>query len=168
MKTFNEYFRASQDATPDIPIELVREIELARAEAAAAPLTESRATNVEPAMNDPRYVIYKDRSENFVCEVQVEGASSEGMEVKLMLESSDINLFFVGSVDSHGKCVIPLRKLPMLREGLEGNLKMEVIADDMRFIPWESPFVVKASKKVSVIVESQVASPRGPSVTIRR
>lgn len=151
----------------------------ATAPKAAEPVTESAVPpdyviessdpTEPPPLDDPSlYVIYRDRAESFVCEVKVEGVSMTNVDIRLVLESEDWNLLFHGTVDAAGRCTIPLKKLPILREGLSGRVKIEVIADDTRFVPWENNFVVRASKKVSVVVESRSAAPRVPSVTITR
>ena len=42
-----------------------------------------------------------------------------------------------------------------MSEGLTGNMKLEVIADDTYFVPWESEFEVETSKQVQVEVKQQ-------------
>ena len=56
---------------------------------------------------------------------------------------------------------------------MKGNLKLEVIADDVFFTPWESTFEVQASKKVTVEIKSQTyAKPllerKGPKVKVTK
>ena len=43
-----------------------------------------------------------------------------------------------------------------LPEGTKGNMRLEVIADDVYFEPWSSDFNVKTNKKVNVVVAEQV------------
>ena len=50
---------------------------------------------------------------------------------------------------------IPPPKLSILPEGTRGKIKLEVIAEDTRFIPWEDRFLVKADKKVYVQIKEQ-------------
>ena len=65
-------------------------------------------------------------------------------------------LLFKGNIDSRGKCKIPVKKLKgLLNENAKGSIKLEVIADDVYFTPWESNFNVETSKKVTVEVKSQ-------------
>jgi len=65
-------------------------------------------------------------------------------------------LLFKGEVDSKGKCVVPIKKLRgLIDESSQGSIKLEVIAEDTYFIPWESEFSVEQSKKVTVEVISQ-------------
>ena len=40
-----------------------------------------------------------------------------------------------------------------------GNIRLEVIADDMYFSPWSSEFNLETSKKVTVEVKQQVKTP---------
>ncbi len=94
--------------------------------------------------------MYKDKSENFSCDVMVEGASISDTKARLILESDDWTLMFEGDIDRSGKCNIPIRKLNILEEGVVGKIKLEVIADNTVFVPWEDDFKVKMSKKVTV------------------
>ena len=96
------------------------------------------------------YKIFKDKSEIFSCEITLEGANYKETQVRLILESDDWNIMFNGEIDKNGKCVIPIRKMNILEEGTVGKIKLEVIAEDSVFIPWEDDFEVKLSKKVSV------------------
>ena len=45
----------------------------------------------------------------------------------------------------------------IIKEG--GNLRLEVIADDMYFNPWESQYDLKAAKTVTVEVREQKKAP---------
>ena len=62
-----------------------------------------------------------------------------------------LNLVFNGDITSEGNCRIEMPKLNMLKEG--GEMKLEVIADDMYFNPWNSDFELKKSKSVTVEVK---------------
>ena len=57
----------------------------------------------------------------------------------------------------------------MLDENTQGNIKLEVIADDVYFTPWESNFIIETSKKLTVEVTSQAAAlieSQSPRVTV--
>jgi hypothetical protein len=99
------------------------------------------------------YVLYTDKSEEFKCHIDVEGTALSSTKARVVLENKDLNLMFEGSIDTSGNCVIPIKKLKnLLPEGSEGNMKLEVIADDTYFSPWEDSFSVKVNKKVTVEV----------------
>lgn len=106
-------------------------------------------TYEESISNEKSYILYKDKSEEFVCDIAVEGVNQNDTEVRLIIESKDWNLMFKGEI-KNGKCIIPLKKLSILNEGQTGNIKLEVNADGNLFTPWENEFVVKVSKKVTV------------------
>lgn len=95
------------------------------------------------------YKLFKDKSEDFVCDIAVEGVSQSDTEVRLIIESDDWNLMFIGEI-KNGKCIIPIKKLNILNEGQTGNIRLEVNADGNLFTPWEDKFVVKMSKKVTI------------------
>ena len=105
--------------------------------------------NDENYDDEDSYVLYKDKSEEFVCDIAIEGVSQKDTEVRLVIESTDWNIMFKGEV-KNGKCVIPIKKLSLFNEGQRGSIKLEVNADGNLFTPWEDEFVVKVSKKVTV------------------
>ena len=102
------------------------------------------------------YKLFTDKSELFECDIKLEGASLSKSKARLVVETSDYSLLFNGSISSGGKCEIPIRKLKgLIDENTSGNIRLEVIAEDTFFTPWESDFEVDASKKVTVEVKSQ-------------
>ena len=102
------------------------------------------------------YKLFTDKSELFECDIKLEGASLSKSSARLVVETSDYSLLFNGSISSGGKCEIPIRKLKgLIDENTSGNIRLEVIAEDTYFTPWESDFEVDASKKVTVEVKSQ-------------
>ena len=102
------------------------------------------------------YKLYTDKTEIFECDISLSGASLSNSKARLIVETDNINLLFNGTIDDSGKCKVPVNKLKgLVGENVEGNIKLEVIADDTYFIPWESDFKVKASKSITVEVKSQ-------------
>ena len=102
------------------------------------------------------YKLFTDKSELFECDIKLEGASLSKSSARLVVETSDYSLLFKGEINSNGKCEIPIRKLKgLIDENTTGNIRLEVIAEDTFFTPWESDFEVDASKKVTVEVKSQ-------------
>ena len=106
------------------------------------------------------YTLYTDKLENFKCSIDLEGASLAETKVRLVLESDKLNLLYEGEVDSSGNCTIPINKLKnVLKEGTEGMMRLEVIAEDTFFSPWEDQFTVNTNKKVTVEVLSNNEKP---------
>jgi len=95
------------------------------------------------------YPLYKDKGENFSCDIYVEGAKTDETITRLIIETEDWTLMFPGEI-KNGKVNIPIRKLNLFEEGQRGKIKLEVIAEGTVFIPWEDDFKIKVSKKVSV------------------
>ena len=63
-----------------------------------------------------------------------------------------------GTITSDGTCKIDMPRLKgIVKEN--GNLRLEVIADDMYFNPWESEYDLKTTKKVTVEVKQQKKAP---------
>ena len=102
------------------------------------------------------YKLYTDKQELFECDIHLEGASLTDSKARLVIETEDISLLFKGKINKGGKCQIPVKRLKgLLGENVKGTIKLEVIAEDTYFTPWESDFEVEASKKVQVEVKSQ-------------
>jgi len=121
--------------------------------------------------NEDFYKLYKDKAEEFVCDIAIEGVSQSDTEVRLIVESEDWTLMFSGEI-KNGKCVIPIKKLSLFNEGQTGNIRLEVNADGNLFTPWEDRFVVKMSKKVTVNMNESKQSTKpkpakkGPGVKV--
>ena len=108
------------------------------------------------------YSVYKDKSEDFSCDIQLEGANLNETEARLILESDDWTLMFNGEIDKKGKCTIPIKKLAILNEGTVGKIRLEVIAEGTVFTPWEDDFKVKMSKKVAIKIHERKSNPKKP------
>jgi len=105
------------------------------------------------------YKLFTDKTEVFECKIQLEGASIKNSQARLLIESENLSLVFKGEISSDGKCRIPIKKLKgLLDENTQGNVKLEVIAEETYFTPWESKFTVETSRKVTVEVKSQETS----------
>lgn len=115
---------------------------------------------------DGSYKLYRDKSEDFVCDISVEGVRHEDTEVRLIIESEDWTLMFSGEI-SNGKCIIPIKKLSLFSEGQTGSIKLEVNADGNLFTPWENSFVVRSSKKVTVSMNESSSSKKKGGVRVR-
>jgi len=102
------------------------------------------------------YKLFTDKAELFECSISLQGASLKKSKARLVVETPEYSLLFKGSISKGGKCEIPIRKLKgLIDEDTKGNIRLEVIAEDTFFTPWESDFEVDASKKVTVEVKSQ-------------
>ena len=102
------------------------------------------------------YTLYTDKQEIFECSISLEGASVKNSQARLVVEADNLNLLFKGTIDSSGKCTVPIRKLKnLLEESTKGKIRLEVIAEDTYFTPWESDFEVETARKVTVEVKSQ-------------
>ena len=102
------------------------------------------------------YKLFTDKTELFECDIKLQGASLNKSKARLVVETSEYSLLFKGTINSKGKCEIPIRKLKgLIDENTKGNIRLEVIAEDTYFTPWESDFEVETSKKVTVEVKSQ-------------
>lgn len=102
------------------------------------------------------YKLFSDKPEIFECDIKIEGTTISKSNARLVVETVDYSLMFNGKIDSSGKCQIPIKKLKgLIDESVKGDIRLEVIADDTYFIPWQSTFEIEASKKVTVEIKSQ-------------
>jgi hypothetical protein len=115
----------------------------------------------ESVVESSSYKIYRDKAETFVCDMEISGANPHNSKARIIVESKDLTYMFEGTIDEKGQCRIPLRKMNFLQENESGTIKLEVIAEDMVFNPWQDNFVAVNSRKVSVrIAESVESTPR--------
>lgn len=102
------------------------------------------------------YKLFTDKAELFECDIKIEGTSLSNSKARLVIETNDYSILFNGNIDTSGKCQIPIKKLRgLIDENSQGTIKLEIIAEDTYFTPWESDFQIQASKKVTVEVKSQ-------------
>lgn len=107
----------------------------------------------EPAAG---YKLYRDKTETFICDMEISGANPGSSKARVIIESNDMTYMFEGTIDGKGHCEIPLKKMNFLAENEVGKIKLEVIADDMMFNPWEETFVAVNHRKVTVRVAESV------------
>lgn len=97
------------------------------------------------------YTLYNDKTEDFECSLSLEGASLDNSFARLILECNEYNLIFKGTISEGGKCRIPIKNLKRLFPNeSQGNLMLEVVADDAYFSPWSDEVTIKPSKVVTV------------------
>ena len=116
---------------------------------------------VESTDNDDFYKLYRDINEEFSCDIAIEGSSPEDTYARIIVESEEWSLVFPGTI-RNGKCIVPIKKLGILKEGEIGNIKLEVVAEGNLFIPWEDTFKVKVSKKVTVNLNETKTTQKTP------
>jgi hypothetical protein len=96
------------------------------------------------------YKIFRDKSENFICDMEITGADPQKSKARIIVESKDLTYMFEGTIDAKGQCRIPLKKMSFLNENETGTIKLEIIAEDMVFVPWSDTFTAVSSRKVQV------------------
>ena len=102
------------------------------------------------------YKLYTDKQETFECDLFLEGADLKQSSARILVETKDLTLLFPGKINEDGNCKVPIKKLKgLLDENSKGNIKLEVIAEDVYFNPWESDFEVVTDKKIKVEVKQQ-------------
>lgn len=113
------------------------------------------------------YKLYTDKTNKFQCTVQVEGTSLANSQARIILETNDeVSYLFKGKIHENGVCDFNLPKFKnILKEGDHGVLKLEIIADDVHFEPWNSEFSIVADKKVNVVVQEQSGNDK-PKISI--
>jgi hypothetical protein len=103
------------------------------------------------------YNLYTDKPNKFNCNIAIEGTSLAKSKVRLVIETDEMSYMFNGIIENNGVCEVNIPKTKhFLPEGTMGNMKLEVIADDVYFEPWSSDFYVKTNKKVNVVVAEQI------------
>ena len=102
------------------------------------------------------YKLYTDKQETFECKIHLEGASLNTATSRILVETDNLKIMFEGTIDKDGNCKVPIKKLKgLLGEEDSGKMKLEVIAEDTYFNPWESDFVVDTARKIKVEIKEQ-------------
>jgi len=101
------------------------------------------------------YTLYSDKPNLFECSIQLEGTSISNSFARLIIESEKNSLVFNGEINNNGVCLVPIKKIKGLVSEA-GNMRLEVVADDMYFNPWNSEYELKQSKSVTVEVKQPI------------
>ena len=102
------------------------------------------------------YKLFTDKIENFEARIKLEGASLKKSSARLVVEAENFSLLFNGTIDDSGNVSVPVRRLKgLLDENTSGAIRLEVIAEDTFFTPWESTFEVDTAKSIKVEIKSQ-------------
>jgi TusA-related sulfurtransferase len=113
------------------------------------------------------YKLLKDKNNEFQCEIKLEGTSASGAKVRLFLEADGCEYSFNGEIKGE-RCVVPMGKLKKFGNLLEsGKIRLEVVADDTLFVPYENTYQVDESKKVTVEVIQQDTQAKKPIVEVK-
>jgi hypothetical protein len=113
------------------------------------------------------YKLLKDKNNKFQCEIKLEGASITNAKARLFLEADGAEYSFKGEIDGN-KCTIAMGKLSKFANLLEnGKIRLEVLADDTLFVPYESDYVLEQEKKVTVEVKQQAEAPKKPMMEVK-
>lgn len=95
-----------------------------------------------------KMVIYKNRGEEFNCNLKVDGADHAETSVRLCLEFEDNkNMFFYGVLQKNGECKITVPKMPEM-PNKSGKLTVEAIADSVYFKLLESEVELRNSVEI--------------------
>ncbi len=95
-------------------------------------------------------IIYKNKVEVFKCSLDIDGATSGDIRVRLCLEFNDNkNMFFYGQMDKNGNCTVSIPKLTEM-EDKQGKLRIEAIVDDTYFNLYECPVELKNSVQMKI------------------
>jgi hypothetical protein len=113
------------------------------------------------------YKLLKDKNNDFQCEIKLEGTSAKDAKVRLFLEADGCEYVFTGNINE-GKCSIPLGRLKKYNNLLEsGKIRLEIIAEDTVFTPYESDYQLEEEKKVTVEVIQPQSSPKKQMVEVK-
>jgi hypothetical protein len=112
------------------------------------------------------YKLLKDKINEFQCEIKLEGTSAKNAKVRLFLEAEGCEYSFKGNIEGD-KCVVPMGKLKKFENLLEsGKIRLEVVADDTLFVPYENTYELEQEKKVTVEVIQPHSTPKKPVVEV--
>jgi len=112
------------------------------------------------------YKLLKDKNNEFQCEIKLVGASEKTAKVRLFLEGTGCEYSFKGTIEGT-RCRVNLGKLKTFSNLMEsGKIRLEVIADDTLFVPYESTYELEESKGVTVEVIENNSTPKRAMVEV--
>lgn len=112
------------------------------------------------------YKLYLDKNNLFECDIQLQGASIKNSFARIIVEGKEHSYVFNGEIDENGHCSVELNKLKDIFENNQtGTIKLEVVADDVYFSPWEDAYQTDLSKKIDVVVKEQ-EEPTKPMISV--
>lgn len=112
------------------------------------------------------YKLYLDKNNLFECDIQLQGASLNNSFARIIVEGKEHSYIFKGEIDENGHCSVEMNKLKDIFENNEtGTIKLEVVADDVYFSPWEDAYQTDLSKKIDVVVKEQ-EEPTKPMISV--
>jgi len=121
--------------------------------------------------NNPKVdslTIYKNKGETFNCNIAIDGASKDSVEIRLCLEFEDNkNLFFYGNIKEDGTCEIHIPKLKEF-DNKEGRLVVEAIADSTYFKLYEAQVNLKNSVEISFSKKNEETEPVQTKIQLNR
>jgi hypothetical protein len=114
------------------------------------------------------YILNNDRQEDFECVLSLEGASLDDSSARILLEVNDTIIMFKGIINEGGKCQVPIKNLRRIFPSeVTGKMKLEVIAEDTYFSPWEDDVTIKPSKSITVETVQLRKEPEKPRMKIQ-
>jgi hypothetical protein len=113
------------------------------------------------------YRLLKDKNNEFQCEIRLEGTSAKNAKARLFLEADGCEYVFSGKIQNE-RCIIPLGRLKKYANLLEsGNIRLEIIAEDTVFTPYENTYELDQEKKVTVEVIQPNTTTKKPIVEVK-
>lgn len=103
-----------------------------------------------PTESDEYYKLYQGVNENFVCDIHIDGVDISKVTPRLIIETEKISIMYKGFLEN-GKCKIPVNNLEILQEGQIGKIKLEIVAENSLFTPWEDNY--KIYKKIKTFIK---------------
>jgi hypothetical protein len=113
------------------------------------------------------YILNNDKQEDFECTLALEGAELDDSTARIIVEAAGFNVMFNGSINSDGKCIVPIKNLKKLfPKETSGTMKLEVIAEDTYFSPWEDSVTIKPSKSITVETVKKTEPTKKPRMQV--
>jgi hypothetical protein len=114
------------------------------------------------------YTLHTDKTETFECSLALEGASLKNAFARLILEVDGLNVMFNGTINENGKCSVSIENLKKIfPKNCEGNMFLEVVADDTYFSPWKDSVELKPSKSLTVeVITTKKDEKVGPKLVV--
>jgi len=105
-------------------------------------------------------------NESLKFKLNVNGIDTNNIETRLILKTTENrNYLFFGKI-SEDMCIFDLPKLELFEKNDNGNIKFEIVSDDLYFPVWEDNFHIKTKATITLeqmvtdIVDNDVVKPK--------
>lgn len=98
-------------------------------------------------------------------QIHTEGANLNDIEARLIFTTKTNKNYLLFGKIQEDKCIFEIPELKTYEQGEQGNIKFEIITDNLYFPVWEESFEIKT--KVNITLEKLISNTQSENQTIQ-